>query len=191
MRGGWCGAVGRDPTAAPSSKGVSIRQLSRRMGLHRNTIRRALRSDDAPRYVRGAGRSKLIRSTTRSLGFCGRSRSAREPCPRADRRARLWGGKTLVYDYLSEVRPLYLPRPRTLQRTVYRPGEILQFDLWAPGCEIRSAVARRVAVGWWSVRLGSRAPRRDAGVLQGGTGHPGRFVALDRASRRAAGEVGV
>jgi hypothetical protein len=48
------------------------------------------------------------------------------------------GGKTLVYDYLSEVRPLYLPRPRTLQRTVYRPGEILQFDLWAPGCEIPS-----------------------------------------------------
>ena len=39
------------------------------------------------------------------------------------------GGKTIVDDYLREVRPLFLP-PRTFQRTVYRPGEICQFDLW-------------------------------------------------------------
>ena len=46
------------------------------------------------------------------------------------------GGKTLVYDYLAEVRPLYLPRPRTFQRTVYRPAEVLQFDLWEPRREV-------------------------------------------------------
>jgi hypothetical protein len=34
-----------------------------------------------------------------------------------------------VDDYLREVRPLFL-RPRTFQRTVYRPGEICQLDLW-------------------------------------------------------------
>ncbi len=31
--------------------------------------------------------------------------------------------------------PLYEP-PRTYQRTVYRPGEICQFDLWEPSREI-------------------------------------------------------
>jgi transposase len=46
------------------------------------------------------------------------------------------GGKTIVDDYLREVRPLFAPPPRTFQRTVYRPGEICQFDLWEPGAEV-------------------------------------------------------
>ena len=46
------------------------------------------------------------------------------------------GGKTIVDDYLREVRPLFAPPPRTFQRTVYRPGEICQFDLWQPRDEI-------------------------------------------------------
>jgi hypothetical protein len=37
--------------------------------------------------------------------------------------------KTVVDDYLREVRPLFAP-PGVFQRTVYRPGEICQFDLW-------------------------------------------------------------
>jgi len=39
------------------------------------------------------------------------------------------GAKTIVDDYLREVRPLFV-KPRTHQRTVYRPGEICQWDLW-------------------------------------------------------------
>jgi Mu transposase-like protein len=42
------------------------------------------------------------------------------------------GSKTILDDYLREVRPLFAPRPRTFQRTVYRPGELCQFDLWQP-----------------------------------------------------------
>jgi hypothetical protein len=34
------------------------------------------------------------------------------------------------------VRPLFLPRPRTFQRTSYRPGALCQFDLWEPSREI-------------------------------------------------------
>ena len=45
------------------------------------------------------------------------------------------GGKTIVDDYLREVRPFFVT-PRTYQRTVYRPGEICQFDLWEPKAEI-------------------------------------------------------
>ena len=36
------------------------------------------------------------------------------------------GGKTIVDDYLREIRPVVSP-PRTFQRTVYRPGEICKF----------------------------------------------------------------
>jgi transposase len=46
------------------------------------------------------------------------------------------GGKTIVDDYLREVRPLFAPAPRTFQRTVYRPGEICQFDVWEPKEEV-------------------------------------------------------
>jgi hypothetical protein len=45
------------------------------------------------------------------------------------------GSKTILDDYLREVRPLF-ERRRTYQRTVYRPGELLQLDLWEPGGEI-------------------------------------------------------
>jgi hypothetical protein len=46
------------------------------------------------------------------------------------------GGKTIVDNYLREVRPLFAPPARVFQRTVYRPGEICQFDLWEPQAEI-------------------------------------------------------
>jgi hypothetical protein len=45
------------------------------------------------------------------------------------------GGKTIFDDYLREVRPRYQPL-RTYQRTVYRPGELCQFDLWEPRAPI-------------------------------------------------------
>ena len=40
-------------------QGVSIKELHRRTGLHRDTIRRALRSSEPPRYERPAAPSKL------------------------------------------------------------------------------------------------------------------------------------
>ena len=45
------------------------------------------------------------------------------------------GGKTIFDDYVREVRPRFLIR-RTFQRTIYRPGELVQCDLWEPGLQI-------------------------------------------------------
>ena len=114
-------------------EGVGIRALARRTGLDRQTIRRALRSDEPPRYERGPVASKLdpykeeihrllrtdpripatrVREMIGDLGYL--------------------GGQTILDVYLREVRPLFAPAPRTFQRTLYRPGEICQFDLWEP-----------------------------------------------------------
>jgi hypothetical protein len=41
------------------------------------------------------------------------------------------GGKTIFDDYVREVRPRFV-QPRTFQRTMYRPGELVQCDLWEP-----------------------------------------------------------
>jgi transposase len=98
----------------------------------RNTIRVALRSQAPPAYERSRGPSKLdpfreeihelLRRDPRLPGV--RVRELIEPLG-------FQGGKTIVDDYLREVRPLFLPR-RSFQRTVYRPGEICQWDLWEP-----------------------------------------------------------
>jgi hypothetical protein len=95
----------------------------------------------------------------------------------ADRAARLRWQQTIVDDYLREVRPLFL-RPRTHQRTVYRPGEIRQWDLWQPsepvpvghgqtaagvgGGGVLGLLARRggsadLREGWLSQAFGGRA----------------------------------
>ena len=111
-------------------RGVPIKELMRRTGLARNTIRVALRSEVPRAYVRTPGPSKLdpfkdeicelLRRDPRLPGV--RVRELIEPLG-------FDGGKSIVDDYLREVRPLFLKR-RTHQRTVYRPGEICQWDLW-------------------------------------------------------------
>jgi transposase len=111
-------------------RGVGIKELARRYGIDRNTVRRALRSEAPPRYQRPAAASKLdpfkgeilelLRRDPRLSGV--RVRELIEPLG-------FVGGKTIVDDYLREVRPLFL-KPRSFQRTVYRPGEVCQFDLW-------------------------------------------------------------
>jgi transposase len=117
-------------------RGVSIKELARRTGLSRNTVRAALRSERPPSYRRAPGGSKLDpfkdeihRRLKAEPGMSGqRVRELIVPLGYA-------GGKTIVDDYLREVRSLFDP-PRTFQRTVYRPGEICQFDLWEPRAEI-------------------------------------------------------
>ena len=117
-------------------RGVSIKELMRRTGLARNTIRVALRSDAPPGFRCPERPSKLdpfkeeicelLRSDPKLTGV--RVRELIEPLGYA-------GGKSIVDDYLREMRPLFAPK-RTFQRTVYRPGEICQFDLWQPEREV-------------------------------------------------------
>jgi transposase len=133
-------------------KGLSIKEIHRRTGLHRQTIRRALRSGTPPRYERPPRLSKLDsfkEEIHRLLGEEPRlpGRRIRELLQEVGYE----GGKTILDDYLREVRPLFLPRPRTYQRTSYRPGALCQFDLWEPSREVPvgSGQARRgyVVVG--------------------------------------------
>jgi transposase len=114
-------------------EGVGIRDLARRTGLDRKTIRRALRAEEPPRYVRGPVASKLDDHKQEIHHLL-----AAEPTIPATRireliaEAGYAGGRSILEAYLREVRPLFAPAPRAFQRTVYRPGEICQFDLWEP-----------------------------------------------------------
>jgi transposase len=116
--------------------GKSIRELARSTGLSRNTIRRALRSERPPAYERAPRpgilepfKPEIHRLLNKNSGLTGvRVRELLEPLG-------CTVSKTVVDDYLREIRPLFAP-PRTFQRTVYRAGEICQFDLWEPRDEV-------------------------------------------------------
>ena len=111
---------------------LSIREISRRTGLHRKTIRRALGSETPPEYSRAPAGSKL--DPFRDW-ICEQLRG--DPTIQSLRLREMAaalgyeGGKTIFDDYVREVRPRFLVR-RTFQRTVYRPGELVQCDLWEP-----------------------------------------------------------
>lgn len=117
-------------------RGVSIKELARRSGVSRNTVRAAVRASSPPRYERASAGSKLDPFKGEIHALLGR-----EPGMTGQRVRELIaplgfdGGKTIVDDYLREVRSFFVT-PRTYQRTVYRPGEICQFDLWEPKAEV-------------------------------------------------------
>lgn len=126
---------------------LSIREVARRTGHDRKTVQRAIRSGAPLRYARAPAGSmldsfkdeieRLLQMDPRLPGT-----RVRELLQELGYR----GGKTILDDYLREVRPRYLPRPRTFQRTVYRPGEILQIDLFG--------LRRPVPVGYGQTRKG-------------------------------------
>jgi transposase len=113
---------------------LSIKEIARRTGHSRNTIRAALRSPGPPSYgPRPARPSKLdpfkaqIHQLLRANEGQVPSQVIRERITEAGYR----GGKTILDDYVRELRPVFAP-PRTFQRTHYEPGELVQFDLWEP-----------------------------------------------------------
>jgi transposase len=128
--------------------GLSQREIRRRTGVHRDTIRRALASPVPPSYgPRPARASKLdpFRGTIEELLADEPTLSGvrvREELERLGYR----GGKTILDELLRELRPRFLPPRRSFQRTRYRPGELAQFDL----CEPR----REIPVGWGQTRRG-------------------------------------
>jgi transposase len=117
-------------------EGLSIHEIVRRTGHDRNTVRRALRREGPPRYERPPRPSKLDAFKDEIHRLL--QQDARIPGKRVRELLEelgYEGSKTILDDYLREVRPLF-ERRRTYQRTSYRPGELLQFDLWEPRGEI-------------------------------------------------------
>jgi hypothetical protein len=145
-------------------KGLSQREIRRRTGLHRDTIRKAINSDEPPACRRTPAGSKLdpfkaeigrlLAEDPKLPGV--RVRELLEPLG-------CTVSKTVVDDYLREVRSLFAPPPRTFHRTVYRPGEICQFGVWQPRAEV--PVGHGQTRRGWVVVVCLGYSRAGAGVL--------------------------
>lgn len=110
----------------------SVREVARLTGLARDTVARAVSAEVPPRYLRAPAGSKL---DPFKGWICDQLRG--DPSIQSLRLREMAsdlgyeGGKSIFDDYVREVRPRFLV-PRTFQRTVYRPGELVQCDLWEP-----------------------------------------------------------
>lgn len=115
------------------AEGLGIKTITRRLGVARNTVRTAIRSEAPPRYER-TGRGSIVDGVEPEI----RSLLAEFPEMPASVIAERIGwvrGMTVLRDRVAELRPLFVP-PDPSQRTFYRPGELAQFDLWQPDVAI-------------------------------------------------------
>ena len=112
---------------------LGVKTIARRLGVARNTVRAAIRSDAPPKYER-TRRGSIVDAVEPEI------RELLAGCPEMPatviaERIGWERGMTVLRDRVGELRPLFvLPDPS--QRTWYRPGELAQFDLWQPDVEI-------------------------------------------------------
>ncbi|MBD2895669.1 hypothetical protein amrb99_46080 [Actinomadura sp. RB99] len=115
------------------SEGVPIKAIARRLGISKNTVKRALAADEPPKYRR-AGKGSIV--------------DAAEPAIR-ELLAQFWDmpatviterigwerSMTVLKDRVRLLRPLYKPADPA-SRTAYQPGELAQCDLWFPPVKV-------------------------------------------------------
>jgi transposase len=118
-------------------EGRSIHEIHRCTGLHRKTIRRALESDKPPGYGPRPKRQSKLDPFIETIEELLDDEPTLSGVRVREELAKLGydGSKTILDDLLRELRPRYL-KPRSYQRTRYRPAELAQFDLMEPRAEI-------------------------------------------------------
>ncbi len=115
------------------AEGMGIKAIARYLGIARNTVRMAVRSERPPRYERQR-KGSMVDAVEPSI-----LELLREfpdmPATVIAERLEWRHSMTILRDRVAELRPLFAP-PDPCQRTSYRPGELAQFDLWQPDVEI-------------------------------------------------------
>jgi transposase len=115
------------------AEGLSIKEIARRLGVARNTVRSALRAEGPPVLQRQRRPSAVdaFEPAIREL----LEEFPRMPATVLAERVGWQRGISVFKERVAELRPLYRP-PDPCQRTDYRPGELAQWDLWFPPVDI-------------------------------------------------------
>jgi len=130
------------------SEGLPIKAIARKLGISKNTVRRALRAQEVPRYQRvprgsvADAAEPLIRE---QLGLC-----ATMPATVIAERIGWDRSITVLREKVAQLRPFYLPQD-PVSRTSYEPGERVQDDSgsrllrcrWGTGRSLRGLGCRR------------------------------------------------
>jgi transposase len=167
------------------AEGVAIKEIARRLGLARNTVREAVRSATPPRYERkptGSAVDAVEPDIRRLLAA-----HPRMPATVIAERVSWNRGITVFRERVAELRPAFLP-PDPAGRTAYRPGELAQWDLWFPPADVpigEGRVARPPVIlgvpGYSRFLVARMIPSREAHDLL--LGHLACLVDLGRVPR--------
>lgn len=113
------------------SEKLSQAEIARQLGLARNTVAKAVRSDCPPRYERPPVRTSAwaqIEPAVRAV----LKQYPTMPTSVIAERVGWSGGHSWFSENVARIRPLYAPAD-PCDRLVHRPGEQVQCDLWFPG----------------------------------------------------------
>ena len=112
---------------------MPIAAIARRLGVARNTVKRALASDRPPRYERPPKGSVVdaVEPAIREL----LQETPTMPATVIAERVGWDRSLTVLKDRVRVLRPLFLP-PDPASRTTYVPGQRVQCDLWFPPVDV-------------------------------------------------------
>ena len=129
------------------SEGLPIKAIARKLGISKNTVRRALRAQEVPRYRRAPGGSiadEAELAIREQLKL-----AATMPATVIAERIGWDRSITVLREKVADLRPAYLPQDPT-GRTSYEPGGRAQNDFWFPPASI--------PVGHGTVASGKQVP---------------------------------
>jgi transposase len=175
------------------AEGVPIKEIARRLGVARNTVRAALNSDRPPKYER-APRGSV------ADGFEPQIRALlnewpRMPAPVIAERIGWPYSMTPLKKRLARIRPEYVGID-PVDWVAYEPGEIAQCDLWFPETKVQVGAGQErvlpvlvMTLGFSRFMTATMIPSRQAGdilsgmwSLIGGIGRVTKTLVWDRES---------
>ncbi|MFG3642529.1 IS21 family transposase [Micromonospora sp. NPDC047762] len=115
------------------SEGMAIQAIARRLRMSRNTVKKALASNEPPRYRRAA-KGSIVDAVEPQIRVL-LAEFPDMPSTVIMERVGWTRGKTVFCDRVQQLRPLFR-RPDPAQRTDYLPGELVQCDLWFPPADV-------------------------------------------------------
>jgi transposase len=153
-------------------EGVPIKEIARRMGVARNTVRAALASDRPPKYER-APRGSVVDAFEPQI----RALLAEYPRMRATviaERIRWPYTMNPLRVRVRQIRPEYAGVD-PVDRVFYEPGQVAQCDLWFPETRIPVAAAQQrilpvlvMTLGFSRFLMATMIPSRQGGDLLSG-----------------------
>ena len=171
-------------------EGISIREIARRTGLDRKTIRKALRAEARRATSARRERRSSTRSRTRSTACCARSR--RLPATRISELLGRWATtgarRSSTTTCARSARSSPRRRAPSSARSIARASSASSTS-GSPRKESRSASAKPVGLGRRRLPGLLARRRRRARLLQAGARHPVGHRAVPVAARRPAGDA--
>jgi transposase len=154
------------------AEGVPIKEIARRLGIARNTVRAALNSDSPPKYQRAPRGSvaDAFEPQIRTL----LAEWPRMPAPVVAQKIAWPYSMSPLKKKLAVLRPQYAGID-PVDRVVYEPGQVAQCDLWFPEPRIPVAAGQErvlpvlvMTLGFSRFLTATMIPSRQAGDILSG-----------------------